>query len=38
MQMHRLVTLIAAGMALLAGALAWFIIQPSTASRKQPAP
>ena len=37
-QMFRLITLIAAGMALLAGALAWFIIQPSAASRKQAAP
>ncbi len=37
-QMFRLVTLIAAGMALLAGALAWFILQPSTASGKQAAP
>jgi EmrB/QacA subfamily drug resistance transporter len=37
-QMYRLVTLIAAGMALLAGALAWFIVQPSTESGKQPAP
>lgn len=37
-QMFRLITLIAAGMALLAGALAWFIIQPSAASRKQVAP
>jgi hypothetical protein len=37
-QMFRLVTLIGAGMALLAGALAWFIIQPSAASGKQAAP
>jgi EmrB/QacA subfamily drug resistance transporter len=37
-QMFRLITLIAAGMALLAGALAWLIVQPSPASGKQAAP
>jgi len=37
-QMFRLITLIASGMALLAGALAWFIIQPAPASGKQAAP
>jgi EmrB/QacA subfamily drug resistance transporter len=37
-RMYRLVTLIAAGMALLAGALAWFIVQPSAAGGRQPAP
>jgi hypothetical protein len=37
-QMFRLVTLIAAGLALLAGALAWFIVQPSPASGKQAVP
>jgi EmrB/QacA subfamily drug resistance transporter len=37
-QMFRLISLIAAGMALLAGALAWFIIQPAPARGKQPAP
>jgi EmrB/QacA subfamily drug resistance transporter len=37
-QMFRLISLIAAGMALLAGALAWFIVQPSAASGKQAAP
>jgi hypothetical protein len=41
MRMFRLISLISlilAGMALLAVALAWFIIQPSAASRKQAAP
>jgi hypothetical protein len=33
-----LISLIVAGMALLAGALAWFIIQPSSARGKQAAP
>jgi EmrB/QacA subfamily drug resistance transporter len=37
-QMFRLLTLIAAGMALLAGALAWFIVRPAAASGKQVAP
>jgi hypothetical protein len=36
--MFRLINLIGAGMALLAGALSWFILQPSAASRKQAAP
>ena len=37
-QMFRLISLIAAGMSLLAGALAWFIIQPASAKGKQVAP
>ena len=37
-QMFRLISLIAAGMSLLAGALAWFIIQPASAKGKQTAP
>ena len=37
-QMFRLISLIAAGMALLAGALAWFIIHPAAARGKQAAP
>jgi hypothetical protein len=37
-QMFRLISLIAAGMALLAGALAWFIINPAPARGKQAAP
>jgi EmrB/QacA subfamily drug resistance transporter len=37
-QMFRLISLIAAGMALLAGALAWFIVNPAPASEKKGKP